>query len=163
MVASEFIRTLIKEEEHILKDVQTMSVDGKPLVGVKGYEQFLPIVAEDDEDASRYFPYFIVRTDGGVTQDDDDPWTVTVNIIFGCHDKELANNGHRHILTMIERTIDRFAAEPLMDGKYRAQQNMEWALQDEDTYPFFFGGVAIKFSVPKIGRREPAYGEKEYI
>lgn len=59
---------------------------------------------------------------------------------------------------MIQRLVNRFAAEPLLDHKYRAQQDMEWAVQDEETYPYFFGGVRIKFSVPKIGRGDPFYG-----
>ncbi len=85
---------------------------------------------------------------------------VDTTILFGCHDAGLENNGHRHILTMIERTVDRFASEPSLNGMYRARQDMEWALQDEDTYPYFFGAVRIKFDIPKVGRREPTYGRR---
>ena len=31
---------------------------------------------------------------------------------------------------------------------------MSFALQDEDTYPFYFGAIDIKFYVPKIGRSD---------
>jgi hypothetical protein len=121
----------------------------------------LPIIASDDEDESQFFPYFIVKMSDGKSENDDEPWTVTTDILFGCHDNSRLANGHRHIMNMIERVADRFAAEPLLCNKYRAEQDMEWALQDEDTYPFFFGGVRIRFSVPKIGRRIPKYGQED--
>ena len=83
---------------------------------------------------------------------------MTADIHLGVYDADLDNQGHQHVATMIQRIANRFAAEPLLDKKYRAQQDMEWALQDENTYPYFFGGIRIKFSVPKIGRSEPIYG-----
>ena len=41
-----------------------------------------------------------------------------------------------------------------MDNKFRANQNVSFALQDEDTYPYYFGGIDIKFYTPKIGRSD---------
>ena len=77
---------------------------------------------------------------------------------FGVYDPDASNQGHRHVMTMCQRLLDRYAAEPLLAKRYRAEQDMEWAIQDEDTYPYYFGGVRIKFNIPKIGRREPVYG-----
>lgn len=161
MTAAEFQRELIGEVEKILRDIQTQNTSGELVTGVKGYEQMLPIVEDDEEDESQFFPYFIVKMGTGKTEDDESPWIVTTDIILGCYDNSAKTNGHRHILNMIQRICDRFAAEPLMNNKYRAEQNMEWALQDEDTHPFYFGGVEIKFNIPKIGRRVPDYGQKE--
>lgn len=64
-------------------------------------------------------------------------------------------------MNMIQDVVDRFVAEPLLNKKFRAEQDIEWAIQDEDTYPFYFGGVAISFNVPKIGRREPKHYAEE--
>ena len=61
-------------------------------------------------------------------------------------------------MVMCQKLIDRYAAEPLLAKKYRARQDMEWALQDDESHPYFFGGVRIKFDIPKIGRRIPFYG-----
>ena len=163
MTASEFQRELVEEVEKILKDIQTQNTYGEMVTGVKGYEQSLPIVTDDEEDESQFFPYFIVKMSEGKTEGDDYTWTVTADILLGCHDNSKKANGHRHIMNMIQRICDCFAAEPLMNNKFRAEQDMEWALQDEDTYPFYFGGVRIKFNIPKIGRREPNYGEGKDI
>ncbi len=148
------VTDLIEEISEILKDIKTKNVTGEEITGVKGYEQCLPIIKDDEDDADKFFPYFIVRIQEGVTPDDTEPWEDTVSILFGIHDDDVQTNGHRHILTMIQRVTDRFAKEPLLKNKYRASEKMQWALQEEDTYPYYFGGVELKFRVPKIGRSD---------
>lgn len=148
---------LIAEVEDILKDVVTKNTAGEDVVGVKGYKYRLPLITADDEDESQFFPYFIVRLSGGKTEDDDSPWLVTADILLGVCEYDKDVPGHEHIMVMIQRITDRFVAEPLLNKKFRAEQDIEWAVQDEDTYPFYFGGVEIKFIVPKIGRRIPDY------
>lgn len=165
---------LITEVETLLKDVVTQNTDGEKVVGVKGYAHRLPITQSDEDDPAQYFPYFIVRFDTAKTENDDDCWHVAVDIILGVYDmgtdisdKETVDgeevvtktktliSGHENILVMIQRIVDRFAWDPLFDKKYRADQNIQWAVGEDDTYPFYFGAVAITFSVPKIGRKEP--------
>ena len=103
------------------------------------------------------FFHISLRLSEGKTEDDDSPWLVTADIILGVCENDKDVPGHEHIMVMIQRITDRFAAEPLLNNKFRAEQDMEWAVQDEDTYPFYFGGVEIKFRTPKIGRRGPEY------
>ena len=158
MTVLDFQEELEKDVEHILKDIVTINAAGERVSGVNVYRQQLPVIASDEEDDSRFLPYALVRLYDGKTEDDDTPWIVTADIHFGVHDADPSNQGHQHILVMCQRLIDRYAAEPLLAKKYRAEQDMEWAVQDADTYPYFFGGVRIKFNVPKIGRREPVYG-----
>lgn len=148
---------LTAEIENILKDVVTKNTAGESVTGVKGYEYRLPLIVSDEEDESQFFPYFIVRPSEGRTEDDNDPWLVTVDILLGICESDKDAIGQKHLLVMIQRITDRFAAEPLLNRKYRADQKMEWAVQDEDTYPFYFGGVEIKFRIPKVGRRIPEY------
>lgn len=155
MVIAELQRDLVEEIGVIIKDIQTMSTKGELVCGATGYEQRLPLVNEDDEDQSEYFPYYIVRITEASTADDDEPWVVPVDIYFGVYNADKDALGHRSILNMMQRVIDRFAAEPLFNGKFRALQDIHIALQDEDTYPFYFGAVEIKFQVPKIQRRDP--------
>ncbi len=163
MTAAELQRELVEEVEKILQDIQTKNTAGETVAGVKGYEQRLPVVTSDEEDESQFFPYFIVKLSDGKTQDDNNPWIVTTDILLGCYDDSKKADGHRHIMNMVQRICDRFAAEPLMNNKFRAEQDMEWALQDEDTYPFYFGGVEIRFNIPKIGSTNPDYAKGKDI
>lgn len=158
MTILNFQNALMEEVGRVLKGIGTKNVVGEIVDGANLYAQNLPVVQSDDEDETKFFPYAIIKVYDGKTEDDDSPWTVTADIHLGVHDPDEDNQGHQHVAIMIQRIVNRFAAEPLLDHKYRAQQDMEWALQDEETFPFFFGGVRIKFSVPKIGRGEPVYG-----
>lgn len=159
MTPAMLLTDLTAEIENILKDVVTKNTAGESVTGVKGYEYRLPLVVSDEEDESQFFPYFIVRPSEGRTEDDNDPWLVTVDIILGICENDKDAIGQKHLLVMIQRITDRFAAEPLLNRKYRADQKMEWAVPDEDTYPFYFGGVEIKFRIPKVGRRIPEYDD----
>lgn len=154
MTILNFQNALMEETGNILKGVGTKNTSGEIVDGVNLFAQNLPIVQSDDEDEPKFFPYAIIKVYDGRTEDDDSPWTVTADIHLGVYDSDEDNQGHQHIAVMIQRLVNRFAAEPLLDQKYRAQQDMEWAMQDEETYPYFFGGVRMKFSVPKIGRRD---------
>jgi hypothetical protein len=66
-------------------------------------------------------------------------------------------------MNAIDRITRRFCEEPTIGipghKSFRCLPEMQWDLQDEDTYPYYFGGVELKFWVPKPGRREPRYGD----
>ena len=147
---------LIAEVEDILSEIQTKNTAGEKVVGVKGYAHQLPVLETDEEDVSQLMPYFIVRFEGGETKEDGDPWHIATQILFSVHD-ESKSNGHEHLLTIIQRVTDRFISEPLLNKMYRADQDIQFAIADDDTYPFYLGGISVKFSIPKIGRREPDY------
>ena len=158
MTALDLQDELAKEVKNILKDIMTLNAAGERVSGVQVYKQNLPIIMSGEEDESKFLPYAIVRLAEGKTEDDDSPWSVTVDMLFGAYDPGEANQGHQHIMVMCQRVTDRFAAEPLLAGKFRAEQDMEWVMQEEDTYPYYFGGVRMKFNTPKIERRDPFYG-----
>lgn len=144
---------LVEETREILKDVWTRNFLGED-AHVQVFPQRLPVMTEDEDDETELFPYAIVRLGDAKTDGDEDPWHVTVDWLMGVYDDDRNGQGHLHILTMIERIANRFIAEPLLAKKYRAEQNIETALQDEDTYPFYFGGIEITFAIPKVGRRD---------
>lgn len=158
MTILDFQDALVKDVDKVLKDVFTTDVNGGRVSGVNVYAQNLPIAESDEEDDSQFVPYAIVKLYSGSTEDDETPWTVTADIHFCIHDAGTENQGHRHVMVMCQKLIDRYAAEPLLDRRYRAKQDMEWALQDDESHPYFFGGVRIKFDIPKIGRRTPFNG-----
>ena len=145
---------LVKETKEILKDVWTKNSLGEDVL-VQVFPQRLPVMTEDEDDETKLFPYAIVRIGDSNTDNDEDPWHVTVDWLLGVYDDGRRGQGHLHIMTMIERITDRFITEPLLDKKYRAEPKIETAFQDEDTYPFYFGGIEMVFQIPKIGRSDP--------
>ena len=141
---------LIKEVGKLLSEMHTVTADGKERVGFNGFPQELPQIFSDEESPEQFFPYYIIRIDSGRTQDDEDCWHVTCDIVLGVHEKDGA--GHLHILTAIQRIVNRFAETPRM-GNFRADQQIEWATGEGEGVPYYYGAVSLTFSVPKITRR----------
>ena len=153
MTIIEFQKALAEEIEVILKDIITKDADGEKHVGVSVYRQYLPKVTEDDEDVTRYFPYAIVRLRDATTPDDYECWIVDTDIILGVHDDDPDMGGNDNIAIMIERIVMRFSQEARLAPCYTCDRKMDWAMQDEDTYPYYFGGVNLRFYIPKPGRK----------
>ena len=150
MTFMELQDSLLRETSDVLKDMVTYTADGNKRVGFTGYKNLLPPLKTDDESEEQLFPYFIIRPYSGKTQDDEDCWHVTLDILLGVYDD--TNVGHERLLTAVQRIVNRFTEDPLM-GCFRADQDMEWVLEEEVREPYYFGGVSITFSAPKIQRR----------
>ena len=147
---------LIDKIGEVISEIEFEKADGNSVTGATGYRQQLPKLTQDDETEDQFFPYYIVRIENGKTPSDNEPWNVVVDILLGCYSDDETNNGHLQILDMIKAITEYFQAYPLLHHKYRALQDMEFALQDEDTYPYFFGGIEMKFWVARA-RREDEY------
>lgn len=156
MTAAHLQDALAEEVKEILKDIITEDETGERVEGVNVFTQQLPVIRAHERDGTKVLPYAVVKLLDGRTVGEE-PWTVTVGIYLGVWDRGRENQGHRHVLVMIQRIIDRFISEPLLDDRYWAQPEMEWALDTEDLRSEFYGAVCIKFSVPKIGRRMTEY------
>lgn len=156
MTALYLQEALMAEVKEILKDIITENESGGRVSGVNVFKQQLPVFRANEREASKTLPYAVVKLLDGNTKVDY-PWTVTAGIYLGVRDSDRENQGHRHVMVMIQRIVDRFVSEPLLDNKYWAQQDMEWALDTENLHPNFYGAVCIRFSVPKIGRRMTEY------
>lgn len=146
-------QSLMAEIPRILEGMELKDTKGNN-AKIKGFEQQLPVLTEDEEEISQFFPYFIVQIVQGDVEDDNDWWHVETLIQLGTYDDDKERNGHEALLSMIQKITDRFLEYPLLDNAYRAEQKMHWEILDEETYPFYFGGIEMKFSVPKQGRSD---------
>lgn len=106
--------------------------------------------SEDDDDP---FPYIIARIDSGDIETQTDPCKVSVFILIGVYDDDVKNQGHRAVLEIMEVIQQHYEETPLLDGQFTFTDPFHWALQDEESYPFFFGGIEITFSVPAPRRK----------
>lgn len=159
---SDLQRDLIEEIEEVLKDIETKKPSGEVSKGIKGFAQGLPKSIEYENDPSMVFPYFIVRMADGETSNGPDSYKVTLSVIIGLHNDDEKNTGHYDMLDCIQAIINHFSLAG-NSGRYpiraRVNENVKWALQDEDTWPYFFGGVELEFTMPKYRREDPfSYG-----
>jgi hypothetical protein len=120
------------------------------------YEQQLPI--REDEDAPDPMPYILVRIETGAIKSGDDPQEVLVTMLFGYFDDNSENNGHKGVLGMIQRVHERFMKEPMLANMFMfendEQHPFSWALQDEESFPYFFGAASMTFKTPAIRKED---------
>lgn len=109
------------------------------------FAQDVPLKSKrDDVDI---FPYIIVRLEDGSIGEKN---TCKVTLVFGVHDEGRDRNGNKDILNLIEKVCLRYSTNRIIAGKYTVIDDIEWTLQEEDIFPFYYGGVALNIEIPQI-------------
>jgi hypothetical protein len=165
-------RALVEEIKTITADM-LFSAKGEPdPVPMEVYAQTLPIpileITGESENLGAYdfsndqladpvflCPWCIVKIDSGAIPEINGMQNIQVSICFGIFNEDNKNQGHQEILNLIQKFYYRFSTNPLLDRQYTCSGVFEWALQDEDTYPYFFGAIATEFKFMGYRREIP--------
>ena len=127
-------------------------------VSLNIYAQNLPI--REDEDAPDPVPYIVVRVLDGKVKGWVEAQEVQVMLILGCFDDNINNDGHEILLELIQKIEERFLKNPILSKQFMflndEQHPFEWALQEEETFPYFFGAISMSFRTATI-RKEDKY------
>lgn len=146
-----YLRKALKEElERIFEGFRSgpeAGYSGKP---VSVFEQALPL-----NEAARerdFAPFIIVRLTEGRQEDWEGAESVTVFLIFCSVDEGLERHGQDDVLNMIQKVKERLMQNPQIDSFFTAELPIKWAVQDDDTYPIYYGGMELIFDCPAICR-----------
>lgn len=170
------IRELVKEVECITADMLFMKPrkpdDPVEYIPMKVFGQALPIavkkpeteemeetidyVDSQEEDPVYHCPWAVIRAGTGECKGVNANQTVHVAVGFGIYNDNTGNMGHQELLNLIQRVYERFAKNPLLAFSYTCACDFEWAIQEEDTYPYYFGAIGMSFEFPGI-RRESLF------
>lgn len=168
------LKALVKEVQEITKDMLFCSPGSPEPVVLSVHEQALPIPKRKDpppenkefptidyqeemeEDAVFKCPWCVVKLENGSIPGINEMQEATFAVCFGIFNDSLENNGHMEIMNLIQRVYERFSVNPILDGQYTCTGNFEWAVQDEDTYPYYFGAILTGFKFQGF-RRENKY------
>lgn len=127
-------------------------------VSLNIYAQNLPI--REDEDAPDPVPYIVVRVLDGKVKGWVEAQEVQVMLILGCFDDNVNNDGHEILLELIQKIEERFLKNPILSKQFMflndEQHPFEWALQEEESFPYFYGAISMSFRTPTI-RKEDEY------
>lgn len=161
MIATQLQDDLISELQNVLRNELFKNENHDPdepaskeCIPLNFYSQSLPIESSRDDDEKSYFPYVIVKLDSGNIPDTSSAHEVKTIIVIGLYDNNLNNQGYRDILHIINMIYERFAENPCLCKKYIAKEPFNWALQDEETHPYFFGGIELSFDIPAVKRED---------
>lgn len=153
--------SLIEEVSDVLRDIVTVNPNGDKVTGIKGFAQYLPKTEEYDTDPDKVFPYFIVRFLDAETVDAKSTWDITISILIGIHDSDINNHGHYVTMEIIEKIINHFSVNGVagpFSNRAVIDDSIKWILQDEDSWPYFFGGIELTSHIAKPRRESPFNG-----
>lgn len=141
---------LVSDLNKLFQNRRYKTPDGQT-AAVSVFAQNLPKrESEEDEDP---FPYIVARLDSGDIESQTDAYKVAVILLVGVYDDDKSNQGHKTVLEIMEAIQRHYEEIPLLDGRYVFTDPFHWALQDEESYPYFFGGVQISFNAPAPRRK----------
>lgn len=126
-------------------------------VELKSFVHSLPVKQGDDEaptDKDLPEPYIVSEITGGKRDAEDDASMVSVAVVVCVCDDNTAKNGHKDCLGIIHRIMERFGKDPCLAGRFVLRYPIEWTLSDEDTYPYYYGGLMLSFEVPAIEKED---------
>ena len=145
---------LVEEMKRLFSDYLYKAPTGKR-IPINVYAQNIPINETDDD--SDPVPYLIVRLNSGKDAGTRDSFnTVKVVFIVGIWDETNEAQGHRDLLNIFQKIYERFQTNPSLNNKTVYEGEFDWALQDDNYYPYCFGACSLSFHIAAI-RREDKY------
>lgn len=144
---------LVLELKRLFKNYRYKAPSGER-VPINVYAQSIPINNTDDEDDP--IPYIIVRLNSGKDEGNRDSFnTVKLVIIIGVFDDASDAQGHRDVLNIIHKIYERFQTNPNLNNKAVCGGEFNWALQEDNYYPYSFGACSLNFNIAAIRREDP--------
>lgn len=101
------------------------------------------------------FPFILVRLMQGTIKEPNSAQQVDIALIIGVIDRGYENQGHKDVLNIIQKIHERFAKNQILAHGYECVYPMDWFMQDEESWPYFYGSVALKFETVPIRREDP--------
>lgn len=117
------------------------------------YKQDLPIPADNDADVdtdAASAPYIVVRMTGGEIETDDSPQTVEFSLIVCAYDTSIEREGYQDVANIKEDIIQRVCSAPYFGGAFTIWRPIVWALQQDDTHPYYFGACTLICTAPAM-------------
>lgn len=151
MTVNTFLKDFKAELEGLFADFPLTDESGAQ-VRLNVFIDSLPI--PEGEDSPEPFPYLVIRAMEGGKDEPDAAEVVKVIILIGIYDGSTENRGYVDVRNVIDRLRQRFERDPVLAGKYlrlhSASYPIRWTIPDEDTWPYFFGGVELSFALPSV-------------
>lgn len=137
-----------------LQDILLKNAKGE-LVKLNVYLQNLP--AKKEQKDSDHFPYVVIRVMDGETQenqDQGDESTCQICFIIGVYDDNDNYQGYKDVMNIIEKIKQRLFTKKYYNNQFELIKPFKWTIYDEDTYPYYFGGIETHWKMSEIFQSE---------
>lgn len=117
------------------------------------FKQDLPVPESYDADAdtdAASAPYIVVRMTGGQIEDDDSPQKVEFSLVVCAYDEGKEREGYQDVANIKEDIIQRICTRPYFGGCFTVLKPFVWAMQNDDTAPYYFGACNLTCTAPAL-------------
>ncbi len=120
------------------------------IVNLNIYPQNLP--AKKSQKDSDHFPYLLVRVMDGETQEGqgEEDNTCKIAFVVGIYDDTDNYQGYKDVMNIIEKIKQRLRIKRFYNNQFELTLPLKWLIHDEDTYPYYFGGIETNWKIPII-------------
>lgn len=105
--------------------------------------------ADVDTDAAAA-PYIVARMTGGAIKDESGPQTVEFSLIVCAYDEGGAREGYQDVANIKEDIVQRVCTRPYFGGAFTILKPVVWAMQQDDTHPYYFGACTLTCTAPAM-------------
>lgn len=160
MTVFQLQQDLAEEIEKILSDMRFKNSHGK-LMPMKAYCQDIPkrkqkirkgALMPEEEETEDPYPFCIVKAESGDIFRETQ--RVSIMLILAVFNDDTQNQGQQELLNVIHKISERFIKDPVLKDMYRMEDGIEWVLDDEDRYPYFVGGMTMKWDAFFVERED---------
>jgi len=138
----DLLDALAEESREALKGFCLRSAKGNE-IPLNIYTQNLPLKEEKNDE--KLYPYVCVCYESSdIENAHEGKELADIYFVVGIIDKEKDNQGFRDVLQILERLKQHFFRKGIIKGAFRLEYPVKTMLQDEDTYPYFMGGIQAK-------------------
>ena len=87
---------------------------------------------------------------GGTVKNDDGPQEVEFSLIICAYDEGLERDGYQDVANIKEDIIQRLCTRPYFGGCFTVLKPIAWAMQNDDTHPYYFGACNLVCTAPAM-------------
>lgn len=139
--------SLVADFKEQLSDILLKNAKGD-LVSLNIYPQNLP--AKKSQKDTDHYPYIIIRVMEGEDQDIEHEDTCKIGFIIGTFDDADNYQGYKDVMNLIEKVKHRLFTKQYYEKQFKIDYPFKWLIHDDDTYPYYFGGIESNWDMPKI-------------
>lgn len=148
MAAAETVR-------QVFKGKRFNSPTGPKALNVFEQDIYVPEGSDEDVDTElAVMPYVIVRLAGGEVKDDNSTQTVEITFIVGAYDDSGKRIGWDDVLNILEDLMKHFCNVRNIGENSHILLPIEWAMQEDDSQPYYFGAMRATVTVPAYTTEE---------
>ena len=99
------------------------------------------------------YPAIIVNAQSGAQPSKTEAELVTVNIVIGCFDADLDQQGYRDCCNLVQRLKDRFREVDIIRERFPVRLPLSWQMNkkyggsERNAYPYFFAEMQLDFEL----------------